>query len=161
MAQKELLTAWLNDAYAMENALVPILENHAKDAKDHPQVQAKIQEHLEKTRRHAELVKSCVERLGERTSGAKTGMATIFGALQSVSTGAAKDELVKNGIADFAAEHFEIASYKALIAAAQEYGDQETVRTCQQILRDEEEMARWLDQQLPMAVMETVRKQAA
>lgn len=35
MSHKELLVAWLNDAYAMEKGLVPILENHAKDAENH------------------------------------------------------------------------------------------------------------------------------
>ena len=53
----ELLVAWLNDAYAMEQALVPVLENHAKDAKDDPTARARIELHAEQTRRHAELVK--------------------------------------------------------------------------------------------------------
>ena len=39
----ELLVAWLNDAYAMEQALVPALENHAKDAKDNVAARARIE----------------------------------------------------------------------------------------------------------------------
>src|SRR5436190_17521016 len=109
MAHQDLFMAWLNDAYGMENSLVQVLQNHAKDAQDHPQMQAKIQEHLDKTRQHAELVKGCVERLGGSTSALKTGMANIMGVVQGLSTGAAEDELVKNGIADYAAENFEIA----------------------------------------------------
>jgi hypothetical protein len=35
-----------------------------------------------------------------------------------METGAAKDDLVKKSLADFAAEHQEIASYEALIVAA-------------------------------------------
>ena len=38
MAHKEQLIAWLNDAYAMENSMIPVLKNHAKDAKDYPDV---------------------------------------------------------------------------------------------------------------------------
>jgi len=99
--------------------------------------------------------------MGESPSTVKSGMANVMGMLQGMSTGMAQDELVKNGIADYATEYFEMASYKALITAAQELGDQESVRTFQEILRDEEEMANWLNQQLPTIVQETMREEAA
>jgi ferritin-like metal-binding protein YciE len=156
MTGKDLVIAWLNDAHGMENALIQILENHIKDAKDYSQVQGKLQQHLEQTRRHAQLVKGCVERLGGSTSAAKTGMASLFGQMQAVSTGPARDEMVKNALADYAAENFEVASYTALIRAAQELGDQETVRVCQQILPEEQEMANWLLQNLPTLVQQTL-----
>src|SRR5215212_1396380 len=127
MAHQDFVTKWLNDAYSMENALIQVLENHAKDAEDHPQVQSGIQEHIQTTRRHAERVEECIQRLGGDTSTLKSGIAKISGTLQGMSTGVAEDELVKNAIADYAAEQFEIASYRALIAAAEELGDQETV----------------------------------
>jgi ferritin-like metal-binding protein YciE len=161
MPHKELFDAWLKDAYSMEKALVPILENHAKDSKDHPRVRAKIEQHLVATRKHAELIRTCLERRGEKTSALKTAMGGIFGALHSKTTGAFRDELVKNAITDFATENFEIACYKALIKGAEELGDQETARVCREILRDEEDMARFLDQELPNAVTETLQKEAA
>jgi ferritin-like metal-binding protein YciE len=159
MDRNETLIGWLNDAHAMEQSITKVLENHAKDAKDHPQIQARIQQHLEETRRHAELVKGCVERLGGSTSAVKSGMATVMGTVQGMSTGLARDELVKNALQDYSTEYFEMACYKALIAAAQDVGDQETVSVCQQIIRDEEAMANWLDKQLPTVVQETLRMQ--
>jgi ferritin-like metal-binding protein YciE len=156
MTGKDLVIAWLNDAHAMENALIQILEHQIKDAKDYPQVQGKLQQHLEQTRRHAELVKGCVERMGSSTSAVKKGMASLFGQMQALSTGPAQDEMVKNALADYAAENFEIASYTALIRATQELGDQETARVCQQILGDEQEMASWLQQNLPTLVQQTL-----
>jgi hypothetical protein len=45
-------------------------------------------------------VKGCVERLGSTTSATKTGLASLFGTLQSVSTGIFSDELVTNGLTD-------------------------------------------------------------
>lgn len=155
MAQDQgFMNAWLKDAYSMEMGLVPILENHAKDAKAYPDMQQMIEQHAERTKQHAEMVKQCLERLGDNPSTLKAGIGQMFGGVQSVATGAAEDELVKNGLSDFAAENFEIASYKALIAAAEQFGDSETVRVCQQILQDEEHMAHWLEQQLPMTVRE-------
>src|SRR5437588_1981895 len=93
MTRKDLVVAWLNAAHGMENALIKILEHQIKDAKDYPQVQAKLEQHLEQTRHHAELVKGCVENLGGHTSAAKAGMASLFGQMQAVSTGAAQDEM--------------------------------------------------------------------
>jgi len=147
-----ILLGWLKDAYAMETSLVTVLENHAKDAQKIPQVHARIQQHITETRRHVDLVKSCIERLGGDAPVLKSGIANFFGSLKELPMAVSEDELVKNALADYATEHFEIASYMALIAGAQAMGDMETVRICQEILKDEQEMARWLEQQLPSTV---------
>lgn len=154
----ELLLAWLNDAYAMETALIPILENHAKDARNYPRVRERDLRHLEETRRHAELVRGCIERLGETPSTTKTALGGLIGAMNSVATEPFEDELVKNFLADYAAEHLEIASYRAIIALARELGDRNTALVCEEILWEEEEMARWLEENLPTAVRETLRE---
>src|SRR5919206_2764152 len=101
----------------MEQAVSQTLENHVKDAKDSPLLQAKLQEHLEQTRHHAELVKRCLERLGESPSMVKSTVANVLGTTQGLATGLAQDEPVKNALADYAAECQEIASYWALISA--------------------------------------------
>lgn len=154
---KDMLVSWLNDAYSMEQALIPVLENHAKDFRDYPDTQRRISQHVEETRRHAELVKRCVEHLGESVSSVKSGFGTLLGQMKSVSTGMFDDELIKNCLSDYAAEHFEIACYKSLIDAAELYGDQEIAQTCQQILHDEEEMARFLDTCIGTVTREVIR----
>ena len=160
MPHNELYIAWLNDAYGLEQSLVQTLERHVKDAKDHPGMQARLQQHLDETRRHADLVESCIVRLGSSTSSLKSGLSTVMGAVQGMSTGPAKDELIKNALADYSAEHFEIASYTSLLAAAQSLGDLETAQICQQILRDEEAMQAWLAQQIPLITQEMLQMQA-
>ncbi|HXF62571.1 MAG TPA: ferritin-like domain-containing protein [Caldilineaceae bacterium] len=155
------LTAWLQDAYAMEEALVPILENHAKDAKGIPQMQSRIQQHAEETRRHAEMVRGCLEQIGEKPSGAKNLLGNLFGGAQSIGVGMFKDELIKNALTDFASEHFEIASYKVLIAAAEQTGHPQIAMVCRQILQDEERMAQWLDQQMPVTVQSAIQRAMA
>ena len=161
MAHKELVIAWLNDAHAMELGIAQVLERHAEEAKDHPQMQAGLQRHLEQTRRHAELVKGCVERMGGETSGIKSGMASVMGAVQGMTTKLAKDELIKNTLHDYGTEHFEIACYTSLIAAAENLGDQETARVCAEILRDEQAMADFLFQQIPPATIEMLQMEHA
>ena len=161
MAHKELVIAWLNDAHAMELGIAQVLERHAEEAKDHPHMQAGLQRHLEQTRRHAELVKECVERMGGETSGIKSGMASVMGAVQGMTTKLAKDELIKNTLHDYGTEHFEIACYTSLIAAAENLGDQETARVCQEILRDDQAMADFLFQQIPPTTIEMLQMEHA
>ena len=151
---RETLIGWLNDAYAMEKGLVQVLENHANDVKDRPEMYRRIAQHLEETKMHAERVRDCVQQLGGDVSTMKTAMGAVTGFFQGRSTGASPDELVKNALADSASEHLEIASYRALIVAARALGEQHVVQVCEGILRDEEEMARWLEQSLPTVVQE-------
>ena len=161
MAHKELVVAWLNDAHAMEQGIAEVLERHAADAKDHPQMHARLQQHLDQTRRHADLVKGCLERMGEQPSGIKTGMASVMGAVQGMSTKLAQDTLIKNTLHDYGTEHFEIACYTSLMAAAQNLGDQETMTVCQQILREEQAMAEFLFQQIPATTVEMLQMEHA
>jgi ferritin-like metal-binding protein YciE len=65
---------------------------------------------------------------------------------------------VKNALADYAAENFEVASYTALVNAAQELNDQQTALVCQQIRQEDEEMALWLQQNLPTLVRQTMQQ---
>ena len=161
MAHQEMLVAWPDDACAMETALIGTLEHRVKDAAGHPELQARDRQHLEETRRHADLVQGCVERLGGGTSALKTGVAAAMGTVQGLATELAKDELVKNALHDYGTEHFEIASYTSLIAAAEELGDAETARVCREILRDEEAMAAFLLGQVPLVTLVMVREQAS
>lgn len=160
MSPKEQLTTWLNSAYSMEHNVEKVLKNHAKDAKDHPELRQRDEQHIEETHRHAELVKQCLELLGEKPSTMKTAMGNIMGSVQGASTGMFRDELVKNFLADYASEHFEIACYRSLIAAAEELGQPEIARICREILRDEEAMAQWLEERIPDVTRMTLQQHA-
>ena len=152
----DILVAWLRDAYAMEKALVPVLENHAKDAAAHPEVQSRLEQHAVETQRQAQMVEQCLRQPGEGPSTLKNTMAKVTGAVSSVASGAFRDDEVKNALSDFATENFEIACYKALIEAARALQRDEIAQTCEQILREEEAMARFLEQQLPNTVRSTL-----
>jgi ferritin-like metal-binding protein YciE len=159
MTGQEMMLAWLNDAHAMEHALIHTLEQRIREAEGHPEIKARDEQHLEETRRHAELVRGCVERLGGTTSALKTGMSSAMGVVQGLSTAVARDTLMKNCLADYSAEQFEVASYTALIAGAQALGDRDTAAICEQIRREDAAMAEWLAQRLPAVAQATLRQQ--
>jgi ferritin-like metal-binding protein YciE len=156
------LVPWLNDAYAMENALIQLFVDHARDAEtSHPAIHARLTEYLERTRAHVQILSGCIERLGTTPSVIKAGLGSLFGALEAFSMDVLTNEVLMNAIADYAAINYGIATYTALIAAAEEAGDLQTAEACRQILREQREMAEWLEMQIPPAVHEMVQKQAA
>lgn len=148
----DLVLAWLDNALAMENALAAVLKHRISDAKDFPDIQKMDREHLAETLKHADMVKQCIARLGSRPSTAKSLFGTVFGMMQAPMTGPFKDEVVKNCLIDHAAEEFEVASYAALIAAANEIGDTETARICEQIMAEDQAMADRILAGLPQVV---------
>ena len=152
MSTKDQLISWLNDAYAMETGLLPILQNHADDAKADPEAAARLTAHAQETRRHVQRVQECIENLGGRVSALRAGMSTVMGAFESIATAPFRDELVKNVLMDYASEHFEIACYTALVAAARRAGRDDVARVCSEILEEERSMARWLESQIPTVV---------
>jgi ferritin-like metal-binding protein YciE len=159
MANKDTLLHWLMNAHAMEVGIAQALEQHLNDARNEAELAQKIQEHLAQTQLHASAMEKAVTRLGGGISGVKSGLAGVLGTVQGVADGLASDWMVKNAIAEYSAEYFEIATYKAIIAAAEEAGDQETVNVCLDIIKEEEAMAAWLESELPELVAEFMRRE--
>lgn len=149
MNEKQQLATWLRDAHAMEQSLEQVLLRHAAAARELPDVQQRLQEHLEETKRHREQVTECLALLGEKPSAVKTAAGGFMGAMQGMATGVFQDELVKNALADYAMEHFEIACYSSIIAAAGDAGRGDIADICSEILRQEVAMADWLEAQIP------------
>ncbi len=161
--QQDSLLAWLKDAHALELNAVQTYQNHSKDAgeKGYPALQQRLEQHLEESRRHAEQVETCIERLSGSTSAAKDALGAVSGFFQARGSGLAADEVVKNTLGDYAAEAFEIASYRSLVAGARDLGDEETARVCESILQDEERMAEFLLGQIPIVTKGFLDRQAA
>lgn len=144
-----ILIPWLRDAHAIEQAAISILEMQSKRLERYPRMEAKVIEHLEVTRRQAELVKSCLQRHNADTSPLQDSMGRFVGAMNALTTSAViGDEAVKANIADYAFENMEIATYRLLIATANFVGDHETQTICEEILSQEQEMANWLGQEM-------------
>jgi ferritin-like metal-binding protein YciE len=125
---RDNLTAWLRDAHAMENQAIEILEKQASRLEHYPELRARVRTHLDESHRQAERVEHCLHQLGTDTSAMKTAAGKIIGTAQQLSGLFASDEVLKSGIADYAFAHYEIASYKMLIAAAAEAGESEVQR---------------------------------
>lgn len=133
----------------MEQSLASVLEMHIQAARDLPAVRERLAQHLDETEAHAERVQKCLHALGAQPSAAKSMAGGFMGAMQGASTALFEDQLVKNALADYAMEHFEMACYSSLIAACEDAGLTDIARTCSEILREEAAMADWLEEQIP------------
>jgi ferritin-like metal-binding protein YciE len=149
-AHREQMIKWLNDAHAMELSIEKALEDHVKDAGGFPELRDRLEEHLLATRRHAMRMVAAIDKLGGEVSHVRALVANTMGWLEGKSTAMFKDELVKDVLADYAAEQFEVACYTALIAAAEELADMEVAELCSNNLHEDDAMAQWLLAHIPI-----------
>lgn len=150
--RKKLVT-YLQDAYALENQIVQVLEGHVKDADKHPDVQQMIQRHLEETKQHRQRMEECLQAYNESPSAIKSAGTSIMGGLLGAVSGGRTDTLAKNARDEYVTEHMEIAAYEMLITTAAAAGDQNTAQAAQMNLRDEVRMAKLLEQNMPRVVL--------
>lgn len=147
------LVNWLQEAHAMEHHIVQTLETQVKETERYPDVQSRIQQHLEESRQHEQRMEERLNAYQVKPSAMKSMSAGLANSLMGAATGAHGDPLVKMAREDYMTEHMEIAAYGALIAAAQAYGDADTVQAAQANLRDEWRMSDWLEHHLADAVL--------
>ena len=71
------------------------------------------------------------------------------------------DEVVKNSLANYAFEHYEMAAYKSLLALAEAVGHGAAASALTQSLREEEAMAQWIDEHLKPTTLRFLQRSIA
>jgi ferritin-like metal-binding protein YciE len=133
----------------MEKQAVQVFSTTASRIENYPELKAQLEHHVEQSRRKADLIRGCLERHGG-ASTLKDMAGQMVGFTQAMSGLFVRDEIVKALMGSYVFEQMEIAAHKILMAAAEQCGNQETKRVCEGNLREEEVMARWLDERLPL-----------
>jgi ferritin-like metal-binding protein YciE len=147
--EREILVKWLRDAHAMERATTENLDRLQARFGRHPQLFTRMQQHWIESEEQAVRLEASLKLLGAKPSSTKDATSRLLGALEAYVTALAPDEVLKDCLAAYAFEHFEIASYLALVEAARLAGEPEIERTCDEHLQQERTMAAWLEQQIP------------
>lgn len=99
MTENTTYLAWLNDTRTMELGFIHALQGQAKMAEDNfPHVKSRIEEHIAETRRHAELIEGCIERLGGNVSTMKGVTGVVGAGLQSAMAALTGDDLEGSSI---------------------------------------------------------------
>ena len=124
-SSRENLLSWLRDAHAMEVGTLDNLRRLVGRMESYPQFKARLEQHIRETEGQEQRLKLLLEGMGGSTSTVKETVTRLAGNVQALVGALFSDEMVKNAIAAYA------------------------VTTLQENLREEEQMARWLEEHLP------------
>lgn len=159
-SHQDILIDYLRDAYAMEQQALSVIDRQLDRLKSYPELSARLDQHRRETESQAERLEACLHRLGTDTSSLKTGMAKLSTNLQAMMNTFAGDEVVKDMISNYTFEHYEVVNYKILATTADAAGQPEVARVAREILAEEEQMIRWLDQNLDPIIRQYIARDA-
>lgn len=145
---------WLRDAHAMEEQAETMLKSMAGRLEHYPDLKARVEQHIVETQGQARQLRECIERVGASTSTLKDLGGKLMANAQAFTGMFSSDEVVKGVLFSYAFEHMEIASYRSLIAAARTLGASHIEEVCTRILVEEEAMADWLEDYLPVVTQQ-------
>ena len=145
---KELLKHELGDLLYAEQLILKMLGTLTKEVKN-PEVLSRIEEHIGETEGQIERLKRAFETIGEKAKAEKCDAAV---GLKEEHDSFKKEEKPSKQLLEafdlgngLRVEHYEIAGYRSAIAVASVLGASECVALLTQSLREEEQMASFLE----------------
>jgi ferritin-like metal-binding protein YciE len=138
---RDLYLEQLQDLYNAEQQLIKALPKMAKAASS-TELQTAFEEHLEKTKGHAQRIETIFEQMGEKTKGKKCkAMEGLVKEGGEVIEEDMTDELKDAALIAAAqrVEHYEIAGYGCVRAYATKLGDKAAANLLAQTLEEEKE----------------------
>ena len=150
----DLFITGLKNAHAMENQALSIMKPQASRIENYPDVEAQLQKHIAETEGQIVRLDAILESLGEDKSSLKDMALSLAGTFAAVGHTVAPDEILKNSMANFAFENFEIAAYKSLITLAEASGNDAAVDDLEASLNEELDMAEWLDANIEVVTLQ-------
>ncbi len=158
---REVFVTGLRNAHAVENQALELMNRQVERIENYPEIKQRLERHIQETHGQIERLDRILDGLNESRSVLKDNALSFMGNMAALAHSAAQDEILKNSIANFAFENFEIASYKSLIQLAEETGNGSAAQPLQQSLDEEEAMADWLDQHLPEVTSTYLRREVS
>lgn len=146
---QDLFVTGLVNLHAVEKQALAIIAPQIARLEHYPEVADRLCLHRDET--DAQIVRLDEILAGFETSGSflKDTALSMSGGMAAIGHSIAGDEILKNSFANYAFEHFEIASYTSLLTLAEDGGFTDTTALLQQSLGEEQSMAQWLGDALP------------
>lgn len=147
---RDIFVTGLRNAHAMENQALSLMKPQVQRIARYPEVAERLKAHIAETEGQIVRLEDILESLNEDNSTLKDLALSFGGSVAALGHTLAEDEILKNALASYAFENYEIAAYKSLLTMAEMGGYGAATPILQQNLREEEQMADWLDQELPV-----------
>jgi ferritin-like metal-binding protein YciE len=138
------LIGYIEDAHALEDQIEQVLTSQLTLTQNHPEIQAKIRQHLAETQLQKKRMAQRLEAYNRTPSMIKNVVGNIQGTVFGAAAGLRGDALSRAMRDDYVTEHLEIAGYTLLITTAELVGDHETVKAARETLKEEIAMQEWL-----------------
>lgn len=135
----------LHNAHAMEAQAIELLTQQTSRLENYPEMEYRLTSHLAESKIQRARLEDILALHDEKHSAIKEAILGLGGKIAALSHAAASDEIIKNTLANYMFEHFEIAAYKSLIAMAEFLGDSGAIAAFTDSLREEQVMAQWID----------------
>lgn len=149
---QDIYITGLQNAHALEAQAIQLCNRQVERLENYPEMRERLRLHAEESRRQQERIDQILQTFGSSPSTLKDIGTSIMGNLAAISHAVMQDEVIKNTFANYAFEHFEIASYRALLTMADAAGDSRAPRLLQESLNEEIQMARWIEENLDPTV---------
>ncbi|MEN0073882.1 MAG: ferritin-like domain-containing protein [Paracraurococcus sp.] len=156
---QDIYITGLRNAHALEAQADQLLSRQVERIENYPAMRQRLQQHIEETRRQSQRLEQILQAHGTSESTLKDLATGFMGNMAALAHVPMQDEILKNSFANYAFEHFEIASYKALIEMARMAGDAQAEPLLRESLKEEEAMAEWAGQALPEVVRTYVQRE--
>jgi ferritin-like metal-binding protein YciE len=150
----------LGDIYDAEHRFLKGQQQMVQQASD-PQLKSAIQLHIEQTQQQIANLDQVFQLLGQQPKGATCNAAQGLVTEAQKTMGEAGTDAIRDCSIDGAVakvEHYEIASYRGLIAGAQVMGKQDIVSLLRQNLDQEEQTAQKAEQSMPQLLQKAMQQ---
>jgi ferritin-like metal-binding protein YciE len=142
---KAQLIKHIDEAYAMEQNVLRMLDGMISTTDD-PEILDALEHHKMQTQGHSDRMAQRLEAHDATPSTVKQ-VGGVLGALMKMPLDLVRREKAGRNARDgYATEHLEIASYELLRRIAQKAGDEETAQAAQQIIAEEQQMAKTIEE---------------
>lgn len=149
---RHIFIVGLRDAHAVENQALGIMDRQIEHLAQYAEVEARLRVHRGETERQIDRLETILDTLGDSPSAIKDAALKFSGSVAALAHALSPDEIVKNSLANFAFENFEVATYKSLITMARAGGFEAAIPLLEESLREEQAMVAFLDETLPVII---------
>jgi ferritin-like metal-binding protein YciE len=158
---KGIYLTGLRNQHAVENQAIELLERQVGRLENYPEMEERMRRHIEESREQARRLEDLLSHYDTSHSSIKDAAMSLMGNMAAIGHSTASDEVLKNTIANFAFEHYEIASYKSLLTLADLVGDRAGRGPLETSLREEQDMAAWIAEHIGPTVRRFAERSAA
>ena len=151
---RDVFVTGLKNAHAMERQALSIMQPQVNRLEHYPDLSQRLLAHISETETQIERLSEMLDMVGESSSGTKDAFLSAVGSMAALGHVPAKDEVLKNSLANLAFENYEIAAYTSLVTAARASGESKAVPLLEASLNEELRMSEWVAEHIP-AITET------